>query len=152
MPARARRTCLAVPADVAATVAVRMERQRILDDEGKSIQFVVTEAPLRYRLCDPTAMAEQMDRLISASRLPAVRLGIVPFAVELPTAPLHPFAVFDDGLVMVETFGSDLRVRDPATVGAYLRAFELFDAAAEHGDEARAILASVADEYRSDTR
>jgi len=143
---------IADPTDVAATVAVRMERQRILDDKTKTIEFVVTEAPLRYRLCDSAGMAEQMDWLIAASRLPAVRLGIIPFTVELPTAPLHPFAVFDDGLVMVETFGSDYRVRDPATVGAYLRAFELFGAAAVYGEEARTFVARVADDYRSGPR
>jgi uncharacterized protein YigA (DUF484 family) len=138
--------------DVAATVAVRMERQRILEDETKRIEFVVTEAPLRYRLCGPGAMAEQMDRLIAASRLSAVRLGIIPFAAELPLMPLHPFVIYDDGLVSVETFGSAYRVRDPATVGTYLRTFELLAGAAAYGEEARAILGRVADDYRRETR
>lgn len=59
------------------------------------------------------------------------------------------FVTYDDRLVTVELFSGTLVLRDPKDVEYY---GELFDYFAEHalwGDEARAFLAAVAEDFRS---
>jgi hypothetical protein len=43
--------------DLDEAVAVRLQRQQVLHQPGKKIHIVITEAALRYRLCDEVAMA-----------------------------------------------------------------------------------------------
>jgi Domain of unknown function (DUF5753) len=65
--------------DIAAAVAVRMERQTILYHQHKQFEFVVTEGALRWRPGPPDMMRAQLDRLMSAASLPNVTLNLVPF-------------------------------------------------------------------------
>ncbi|WP_406304906.1 helix-turn-helix transcriptional regulator [Streptomyces sp. NBC_00885] len=89
--------------DIDAGVQARMERQNALYQPGRRFHFVITEAVLRYGTAPRGVMAGQIDRLMSATSLPSVRLGIVPFGVRLPVSPLHGFWLFDNRIVMVET-------------------------------------------------
>ena len=51
-----------------ATVAARMRAGEVLYDTGKTFEFIITEAALRYLLCPPRVMLGQLDRLFDAYR------------------------------------------------------------------------------------
>jgi hypothetical protein len=63
------------PADLAATRAARY--RQLADEQHRSWILVMTEAALNWHVGSPALMAEQMQHLIEASRLPNVRLGII---------------------------------------------------------------------------
>jgi Domain of unknown function (DUF5753) len=107
--------------DIAAAVAVRMERQTILYDQGKRFEFIITEGALRWRPGPPDMMRAQLDRLISVATLPNVTLELVPQG-ETPIPLLHPFVLFDmesESLVTAETYSTELQIRDPSDVARY---------------------------------
>lgn len=131
--------------------AVRLERQAVLHEESKRFEFLLTEQALRWQLCKPSVMATQMDRLVSVSRLPAVRIGVLPLSVQISDGPMNTFVTYDDRLVTLELFSGSVVLRDPKDVEYYR---ELFDYFAEHalwGDDARGFLAGVAEDFRSST-
>jgi transcriptional regulator with XRE-family HTH domain len=136
------------PDDVAAAVKVRMQRQEILYNPAKRFRFVVTEATLRYQLCPAEALRGQLDRLVAVSSLGNVELGVIPFNVRVPLAPMHGFWIFDEQLVTVETFGGELMLREPAQIELYARAFDALRGAARFGEQARAILTQVLADLR----
>jgi hypothetical protein len=80
-------TVFKVRNDINEAVQARIKRQEILYRPDKRFHFVLTEAALRYRLCPPAVMLGQLDRLISLTALPNVRLGIIDFATSYRRAP-----------------------------------------------------------------
>ncbi len=77
--------------DINEAVQARVQRQEILYRPDKRFHFVLTEAALRYRLCPPEIMLGQLDRLVSFSALPNVKLGIIGFETAYVVAPAHGF-------------------------------------------------------------
>ena len=68
--------------DTTTSIALKLERQAILHDKSKHFEFLLTESALRWQLCEPSVMAVQLDRLVSLSRLPNVRIGVLPFGIQ----------------------------------------------------------------------
>lgn len=134
------------PAKVDEVVAARMRRQDVLYDTGKTFEFCICEAALRYLLCPPQVMAGQLDRLLALSGLPNVTLAIIPPGTELPVAPMAGF-ISAGGLTITETFtaaetyaGREAEKHD-----------EIMDALmaeAATGDEARQLIAAAAADLR----
>src|SRR5262249_13413296 len=58
--------------DIGAAVASRMERQAILYDEGRRLEFVIAEAALRWRVGPAPVMRAQLDRIASLATLASV--------------------------------------------------------------------------------
>jgi transcriptional regulator with XRE-family HTH domain len=137
---------LKLPNDINEAVQGRMVRQEILYRPDKRFHFVLTEAGLRFRLCAPVVMLGQLDRLISFSALPNVRLGVIGFETQYVTAPWHGFWLYDNDRVMVETFSAALDLRQPQEIELYGNAFEELAAVASYGRSARAIITRVIDD------
>jgi transcriptional regulator with XRE-family HTH domain len=137
----------ASPDEIQEATAQRMLRQQILYDTTKTFQFVITEAALRLLLCPRAAMLAQLDRLLGLTGLGHISLGIIPFGVELTTAPQNGFILFDDQLAVVETFiGETMHHADEAT--AYVTAMDsLADEACYH-DQARELILRAGEELR----
>lgn len=131
--------------DLDAAVAQRMARQAVLYDTGRRFHFVIAEAALWHRVAPPEVMAAQADRLVPLTASRNIRLGIVPLAGEWRLSPAHPFWIYDDQLVVIETIAAELRLTQPDEVNAYMRAFEAYAASAVYGPAARRILAGVVD-------
>jgi Domain of unknown function (DUF5753) len=110
---------------------------------------VLTEAAVRWQLCEPQVMAVQMGRLISLSELPSVRIGIIPLDRYVPDGPLNTFTVYDDRIATAETFGGVIMMRDPRDVQSHLELFAFFERYAAFDADARALLESYADNFRS---
>lgn len=138
--------------DIDEAVAARIERQKILLDDTKRFGFVVTEGALRWAYVSPEVMAAQLEHMASLSRLANIDLAVIPLMAPVPIVPENPFVIFDSGLVTVETFASELVLRDPHDIALYLRAFETLRTCAIVADAARTLLAEVAEvaeDYRA---
>jgi transcriptional regulator with XRE-family HTH domain len=127
---------------VDAAVQARMRRQEALYDPGKTFEFVVTEAALRFLLCPADVMAGQLDRLLTASVLGNVTLGIIPFGTELAVAPVAGFLAVDDVVITETASGYDRAVGQESA--DYQRIFGLLMAEAVTGDAARKLITAAA--------
>lgn len=92
-------------------------------------------------------MAMQLDRLISLSRLPDVKIGVLPLNRRMPDFPMTCFSLYDDRMVIVETFHSEITTRDPKDVEMYVTTFDQFAAAAVYDDEMRRMVEYIRDEF-----
>ncbi|MFE1174761.1 helix-turn-helix domain-containing protein [Streptomyces sp. NPDC058773] len=130
-----------VPGDQSKTITKKLERQQVLYDSSKSFTFILTEQAVRWPLLPPMAMAMQLDRLASVSRIPNVQLGVIPLGGHIQERPLNTFTVYDRRLATVETGTGALILRDHRDVTAYLRDFEAYERFAIFGDDCRELLA-----------
>lgn len=132
--------------DINEAVQVRMKRQELLYQPDKKFHFVITEAVLRLRLCPPEVMLAQLDRLISLSTLPNVRLGIISTQTQYVVGPWHGFWLRDNERVLVETFSAELNLVQAPEIALYSKIFEQFAGMATYGRTAREIITHVADD------
>lgn len=132
--------------DVDEAVAARMRRQEILYDPTKKFRLVMTEAVLLYYVCSPAAMLGQIDRLTNLAMLPNIRLGIIPFDRPYVISPTHPFWVYDDQLVVVETVSAQLNLAQPEEIDQYTKTFEAMALTAVYDESARAVMGQVSQE------
>lgn len=136
------------PGDSSRTVARKLERQAILYDTSKTFTFLLTEQAVRWAIVPPSAMAVQIDRLVSLSHLSSLRIGIIPVGAVMTRGPMNTFTLYDDRLATVENFTGRMVFRDPRDVSEYLAVFSFFEQHAHFGGEARAVLQGWADSCR----
>ncbi|WP_171163854.1 helix-turn-helix transcriptional regulator [Streptomyces sp. I05A-00742] len=129
-----------VPGDQSKTIAKKLERQSVLVNPEKRFTFLLTEQAVRWPLLPPLEMAMQMDRLVSVSRIPNVRLGVIPLGGHIPEQPLNTFTVYDRRLATVETGTGALILRDHRDVNVYREDFERYEGYAVWGDDCRSLL------------
>jgi len=132
--------------DINEAVQARMKRQELLYREDKRFHFVITEAALRLRLCAPQVMLAQLDRLISLSTLPNVRLGVISSETQYVIGPWHGFWLRDNERVLIETFSAELNLVQSQEIALYSKVFEQFSAIASYGRSARSIITRLAGE------
>lgn len=65
----------------------------------------------------------------------------------MPDFPMTCFSLHDDRLVIAETFHSEVTTRDPKDVQIYVDTFERFAEVALYGDEMRAVVEAIRDEF-----
>lgn len=99
--------------DIDDAVQARMRRQDVLYRPEKRFHFVLTEAALRHRLCSPEIMLGHLDRLVSMTAMPNVKLGVIGFDTAYVVDPAHGFWMLDENWVMVETFSAELNLAQP---------------------------------------
>lgn len=133
--------------DIATAVAARMDRQTILYDESKRLEFLIAEVALRWRLGPPAMMRAQVDRIVNTMTLPHLTMGIIPQTAEVTAWHIHGFAILDDRkdgpVVRVETLTTGLSITDPSDVGRYRQAFHLLREAAVFEGQAQALLRTM---------
>ncbi|MEU9705100.1 helix-turn-helix transcriptional regulator [Streptomyces sp. NPDC047981] len=132
------------PKDTAEAVDARMARARVLHEQGHRFVFLIEEAVLRYQLGDAECMAGQLGHLLSVMSLPAVSLGVIPFAArERGMWTVETFDIFDDERVHVELLTAQVTLTAPGEVAMYVRAFGDLREMAVYGSEARACVADA---------
>lgn len=122
--------------DVARAVSARVASQSVLRDESRRFSFIVTESALRWRQADHDVMACQLHHLVDVARRPNVDLAILPLDAVVKIPPLNVFVVYDDRLVIVETFSGEMALRDPRDVAYHLNLFDYFHSQSLTGDDA----------------
>ncbi|WP_173909785.1 helix-turn-helix domain-containing protein [Streptomyces sp. 2323.1] len=129
------------------TISARMERQQSLYDAAKEFHFVITEPVMRWRIVSAARMAEQIDRLVSLSRLSHIDIRVVPLSARQRDIANHAFVIRDDRTVTVETIHAEVVVTDPRDVSTYVRKFEGFASTAVSGEDMRAVLTRIRDDF-----
>jgi transcriptional regulator with XRE-family HTH domain len=147
-PEYARASMANFPGNHPQAIAKRLDRQAALYNPARRFTFILTEAAVRWQLCEPQVMAVQMGRLASLSELPNIRLGVIPLDAHVPDGPLNTFTVYDERIATAETFGGVIMMRDPRDVAYHLELFAFFERYAVTGDEARALLESYTRRFR----
>jgi transcriptional regulator with XRE-family HTH domain len=134
-----------IPADLPATVAVRMERARLMLSGERLFHVVLSEHALRAALADPDVMEGQLRHLLEVSRLPRLRLGILPTRVR-HYMTFGGFWIFDDREAQIETYSAAVRITQPSEIALYAKVFEHYSRRAAYGDQARDLIsAAIAD-------
>lgn len=139
--------------DIVAAVSARLDRQSILYDDSKRLEFVIAEAALRWRLGPRQVMLAQLDRVANVATLPAVTIGIIPQVAEVDAWHIHGFAILDDRsdgspVVRVETLTTGLSISEPEAVERYRQAYRNLSASAVFGDEAGALMRALMADLR----
>ncbi|MEV7088609.1 helix-turn-helix transcriptional regulator [Streptomyces sp. NPDC093085] len=137
------------PVDISKTVARKLERQAVLYDSAKRFTFLLTEQAVRWAVVPSAAMTVQIDRLVSISRLPHVRMGVIPLGTLVGRGPMNTFTVYDQRLATVETFTGRIVFQDARDIAEHLKVFAFYEEHALLGEEARAALGKWALGYRS---
>ncbi|MFD4444409.1 helix-turn-helix transcriptional regulator [Nocardia sp. NPDC058519] len=137
---------LGTPNDVEDAVAVRMQRQRIVQRGGRRFVIVLEEQALRTFFGSAEVQAGQLGRLLEVMALPQVSLGIIPMMRERGGVGSAGFWIFDDDLVALETPTASIQVNQPAEIGLYARMFEELKRSAVYGREARQLIVTALDD------
>ena len=85
----------ATEADIAAAVAARMNRQAIVYGGTKHLEFVMTEAAVRWRLGPASLMRAQVEKIIDVAGLENVTVGIIPQDAEADVWHDHGFNILE---------------------------------------------------------
>lgn len=132
----------------AKAVAMKLERQAVLQDRTKRFTFLLTEQAVRYPLVPADAMAMQIDRLASLALQANIRIGVLPMGVKFSNVPLSTFTVYDDRLATIETDLGAAVFRNPKDIRSLVDRFAGYETHAVLGDGARELLAEWAWSFR----
>nr|WSW61422.1 helix-turn-helix transcriptional regulator [Streptomyces sp. NBC_00998] len=126
--------------DIDDAVRSRMRRQEGLYDSTRKYHILLWEGVLRTRICPPTVLAAQLDRLLGVVGLDTVELGIVPFGAALKVPPATGFWMYDDRQVIVETWHAELWLDDADSVATHLRVWNTLRESAVYGADAQRVI------------
>jgi transcriptional regulator with XRE-family HTH domain len=138
-----------IPADLQATVAARMERAKLLLSGERLFHVVLGEHALRAALADPDVMEGQLRHLLEASRLPRLRLGILPTRVR-HYMTFCGFWIFDDREAQIETYSAAVRITQPSEIAMYEKVFEHYSRRAVYGEQARGLISVAIEDLARD--
>ncbi|MFC6062829.1 helix-turn-helix domain-containing protein [Streptomyces ochraceiscleroticus] len=135
------------PADTQAAVAKRLERQKYLYEGNRIFNVLLGEQALYSNHGGSEVMRAQLDRLLAVLALPRLSLGIIPRSAPLALWIGHGFSMFDDKLVMVETYSAEMSVTQPREIELYRKAFEIHRQSAVYGQPARDLILNAIDHF-----
>lgn len=136
--------------DHGAALAARLQRQQVLYEDGHRFQFLMVETALRWSVNQGDVTPSQLDRIASLSKLGTVEVAIVPAGGDV-VVPWHNFVIWeqpDEVFVTTELFHGEQRITEAQQVALYRGLWERMWSAAETGDEARAAVERIAQDYR----
>ncbi|MFG2672731.1 helix-turn-helix domain-containing protein [Streptomyces sp. NPDC048445] len=136
-----------IPDDTEAATARRLERNKYLYQGGRVFNVLLGEQALYTNFGGPDVMKGQLDRLLSAMRLPRVSLGIIPRDAQLSIWPGNSFSMFDDKLVLVETYSAEFSVTQPREIELYAKAFALLKQSAVYGAVVRDLVFAAIENF-----
>ncbi|MFJ7202279.1 helix-turn-helix domain-containing protein [Streptomyces sp. NPDC098789] len=128
-------------------IGARLRRQEVLYDRSRTFDFLVTESVLRWKLVPAPMMAAQLDRLITMSRMPNVRIGIVPLSASMPGLPTSSFVLFDSRLVIVEIPHAEITTSEVRDIALYENKYRMFDRVALSGEGMRDLVTGIRDDF-----
>lgn len=129
--------------DVDAAVEVRMERQRILHESGRTFAFLVEEPVLRSGLGGSEVAVGQLGHLIDVASQANMSLGIIRTSTIRASMPVEGFWIFDNKRVNVELVSGYLTITQPREVTMYAARFTELASNAVYGAEARALITAA---------
>ncbi|MEU7644975.1 helix-turn-helix domain-containing protein [Streptomyces huasconensis] len=137
---------------VDALVEVRLARQDVLRAEPPlRLSVVLDEAVLRRSVGGPQVFAQQLARLREVTRLPQVRLQVLPFSSGEHVGLIGPFVILsfptiaDLDLVVLDHLTSSLYLERKEDLQAYAEAFDSLQEQALSPEESEAFIAGLSD-------
>ncbi|MFF8787441.1 helix-turn-helix domain-containing protein [Streptomyces sp. NPDC015125] len=128
------------PRDTDEAVRARMRRQELLYQPGRKFRIIMWEAALHARICPPSALAAQLDRLAGVIGLDTVELGIVPFSASLKIPTANGFYVLDNRLAVTEDWHAELWLEDADSIALYLNVWNTLRKSAVYGTDAQNVI------------
>lgn len=125
----------------------RRERLALLDDPSRQFHQLLSEATLRWVIGSYAVMAQQLAHLLELSSRPNITIGVVPFGSPAPVPP-SAFHLYGDRAAEAGTDAGTTFLEERPDLTMYRSLFDRLDQAAVHGEEARALLTSVAANYQ----
>jgi transcriptional regulator with XRE-family HTH domain len=108
-------------------VSARIRRQEVLVDPAKSFRFIFLETILKNYPCPPAEMLAQINHLRGINeRHPNVTIGIIPDSTTLDIPPVHGFVLYDDELLVIDSFNTGLSSRGRTDLAQYRYVFDYF--------------------------
>ncbi|MFJ6697503.1 helix-turn-helix domain-containing protein [Streptomyces sp. NPDC091272] len=136
-----------IPDDVEAATAKRLERQQYLYKGNRAFHVILGEQALYTNFGGRQVMLEQLEWLLHIMRLPRLSVGFIPRSAPMWIWPGNSFSMFDDRLVLVETFSAELSVSKPSEIEAYAKVFETLKRSAVYGDSAKELIRGALRHY-----
>ena len=144
----------APPAEVERRVALRMKRQQVLAREDPpQLWVVVDEGALRRPIGGPEVMRAQLRALVDATKLPHVRLQVIPFNVGGHAAAGGSFSILRfpeqdlPDVIYIEQLTSALYLDKRDDIDHYAAAMERLAVEAERPDRTGDILGKILREF-----
>jgi transcriptional regulator with XRE-family HTH domain len=109
--------------EVLRSVATRLDRQRVLADSDRRFHFVMQEAVLQNRFCQPAQMLAQIQRVKEVRDRENVTVAVVSIDAQWPHAAPN-FTVYDDSHVLIDLPHAVVVLTNPGDIGLYRRMFD----------------------------
>ncbi|WP_053640715.1 MULTISPECIES: helix-turn-helix domain-containing protein [unclassified Streptomyces] len=129
--------------DTEAAVRARIKHQGWLYEPGRKLHVLVWEAALHARVCPPSVLAAQLDRLAGVIGMDTVELGVIPLGAPLKVPAANGFWILDERLVVTEDWHAELWLDDADSVALYSRVWTTLRESAVFGDDARNVITRV---------
>jgi len=137
--------------DIGRQVALRMQRQAILDQASPpEVRVVLSEAVLRVRAGGAAVMRAQLQRLAELAERPNITLQVLPFSAAAHVQPISPFTMLefadaaDPAVVYLEYLTGSLFLENEDEVRRYRVVFDHLRAEALGTRESAALIARAA--------
>jgi hypothetical protein len=135
--------------EIADLVDNRLRRNTLMfDDPTRQWRLVQTVGALDWNVGGTDVMVEQIERMISASYLPNVRLGVVPRKAPVGFFAQHGFHLYDESAVVLGTVNATALSDNHADLEEYSSLFDQLESVAVYDDDLRTLLRVVAQEYQ----
>jgi transcriptional regulator with XRE-family HTH domain len=132
-----------IPNDLEGAVSARLECQRLLHTGDRRFLVVLEEQALRTRVGDAGVMAGQLDRLLEATSLHRISLGIIPSMGQRQTWASVGFWIFDRHTVHIDTPSAELTITQRSEIAVFEKKFDRHQRSAVYGQEARDLISQV---------
>ncbi|WP_433180942.1 DUF5753 domain-containing protein [Actinoallomurus sp. CA-150999] len=133
-------------------IEIRRTRQELIirQEDPLALQVILDEAVLRHHVGGPETMRNQLEHLGELSRLPNVKIQVLPYAAGAHPALTGDFVLLvfrasdDLGMVYLETATTGLVLQSEREVRRYSRTYGTLQAMALSPTESAALIASAA--------
>jgi len=126
---------------VEADVVERLARQAILQDTSRRFQFVVTESGLANRICSLDVLREQLAHIRNCMEsMQNISFRIVPQIAPLRELPVGAFSIYDQKMVLFDTYASVLILRQDSEIIEHQRIYADFEGNALNHQQSNAYL------------
>ena len=122
--------------------------ERLLAEAKREHILIQTEGSLRLQVGSAAIMADQVESVVQASSRPNVQFGIIPANRAVDVVAGTGFHIYDENAVVVSLEVAAARLTDAADIHHFRGLFDRLAAVAVWGEQARDLLAGIADDYR----
>jgi transcriptional regulator with XRE-family HTH domain len=134
--------------EITQAIGHRLARQAILNDPDRDVTVLLTEGALGWAVLPPAVMIQQLDHISRATETSRARIGVIPLGVRSTMVLSSGWTLWGDQVALPSVLATQV-VLNPPHVAPYVTRFEKLAGLAVYGDEARTVLRTVAERYRT---